>query len=301
MSDKKLCSIIVPCYNEEDAIPIYYNTVSPIIDKISDLEFEFWFIDDGSTDNTLNVVKSLRNDDKRVHFVSFSRNFGKEGGLYAGLQHAKGDYIVTMDVDLQDPPELLEEMYAAVKDGEYDCAATRRVDRKGEPPIRSFFARMFYRLINKISKADIVDGARDYRFMTRKMVDSILSMGEYNRFTKGIFGWVGFRTKWIPFENVERCAGETKWSFWKLFVYSLDGIAAFSTAPLSIASVMGILCCLLSFIGAIFKLVESNDLWSWVFKWAAIGGAATFVGSVIYCLVRDYLDEHKKKKEKKNK
>ncbi len=280
ISDKKLCSLIVPCYNEEEAIPIYYKTVLPVIEKMKDLEFEFWFIDDGSSDNTLNVIKELREKDGRVHFVSFSRNFGKEGGLYAGLEHAKGDYIVTMDVDLQDPPELLPEMYDVVKSGEYDCAATRRVDRKGEPPIRSFFARMFYRLINKISKADIVDGARDYRFMSRKMVDSILSMGEYNRFTKGIFGWVGFRTKWIPFENVERCAGETKWSFWKLFVYSLDGIAAFSTAPLSIASIMGILCCGLAFIGAVFIFVRALMFGDPVSGWPSLVCIITMLGGI---------------------
>lgn len=208
----KLCSIIVPCFNEQDAIPIYYNEMLKHFKEFGDLDFEFWFINDGSTDNTLETIKKLRENDERIHFVSFSRNFGKESGIYAGLENATGDYVVIMDVDLQDPPSLLHDMYVSVRDEGYDCAATRRVDRKGEPPIRSFFARMFYKLISKISNADIVDGARDYRFMTRRMVDSILSLGEYNRFSKGIFGWVGFKTKWIAFENAERCAGETKWS-----------------------------------------------------------------------------------------
>ena len=280
MSDRELCSVIVPCYNEEEAIPIYYDAMMDTIEKIEELDFEFWFIDDGSSDNTLNVIKQLREKDDRVHFVSFSRNFGKEGGLYAGLTHAKGDYVVTMDVDLQDPPALLKEMYLSVKNEGYDCVATRRVDRKGEPPIRSFFARQFYKIINSISKADIVDGARDYRFMTRKMVDSIISMGEYNRFTKGIFGWVGFKTKWLPFENVERCAGETKWSFWKLFIYSLDGIAAFSTVPLYISSVIGILFCILAFIGAVFIFVRALIFGDPVSGWPSTICIITLLGGI---------------------
>lgn len=238
--------------NEAETIPIYYKNMCEVIQELAELEFEFWFIDDGSRDTTLEIIKTLRKEDHRIHFVSFSRNFGKEAGIYAGLQHATGDYVVIMDVDLQDPPALLGDMYYAVKEEGYDCAAARRVTRKGEPPVRSFFAKMFYHLINRISDADIVDGARDYRFMRREVVDSILELGEYNRFSKGIFGWVGFQTKWIAFENVERCAGETKWSFWKLFRYSIEGIVAFSTTPLTIASFFGLICCLFSFIGVLF-------------------------------------------------
>lgn len=248
----ELCSVIIPCMNEAESIPIYYTEMCETIQRLPELAFEFWFIDDGSKDDTLKTIKSLRSRDPRIHYVSFSRNFGKEAGIYAGLQHANGDYIVIMDVDLQDPPSLLKDMYYAVKEEGYDCAAARRVSRKGEPPIRSFFAKLFYRLINRISDADIMDGARDYRFMRRVVADSILELGEYNRFSKGIFGWVGFQTKWLTFENVERCVGETKWSFWKLFRYSIEGIVAFSTTPLSIASLIGFLFCLLSFIGVLF-------------------------------------------------
>ena len=247
----KKCSIVVPCYNEEETIQIFYNEMQKYIPKLTDLEFEFIFVDDGSKDHTLMEMKRLAAEDSRVKYISFSRNFGKEAGLFAGLEATTGDYVVTMDVDLQDPPYLLEDMYKAVSEEGYDCAATMRTDRKGEAPIRSWFAKRFYRLINKISNADIVDGARDYRFMTRQMVDSVLSMKEYNRFTKGIFGWIGFKTKWIPFENVERSAGTTKWSFWKLFMYALEGIIAFSTTPLWIASITGVLCC----IGAVFAMI----------------------------------------------
>lgn len=255
-----LLSIIVPCYNEQDAIPYFYDaitkTASEMQETWSDLDFEFLFIDDGSKDNTLSIVEGLRDKDKRVRFVSFSRNFGKEAGLYAGLKNAKGDYAVTMDADMQDPPALLPELYKAVREEGYDSAATRRVTRKGEPVIRSFFARRFYRLINRMSSADIVDGARDYRIMTRRMVDAIVEMKEYNRFTKGIYGWIGFNTKWIEFENVERVAGETKWSFWKLFGYAMEGIIGFSTAPLSIATWFGILMAIVSFLGIIFIIVK---------------------------------------------
>lgn len=280
MEEKKLCSVVVPCYNEEKAVPLYYSAMQEIIPRMDSLKFEFWFVDDGSTDGTLNVIKQLRKEDKRVHFVSFSRNFGKEAGLFAGLSHAKGDYIVTMDVDMQDPPSLLPSMYEAVSCEGYDCCATRRVDRKGEPPIRSFFARSFYRLIHKISKTDIVDGARDYRFMTRAMADSILSMTEYNRFSKGIFGWVGFNTKWLSYENVERSAGETKWSFWKLFLYSIDGIVAFSTMPLSIASVMGIIFCILAFIGVIFIFVRALFFGDPVAGWPSLVCIVTLLGGI---------------------
>ena len=243
-----LISIIVPCYNEETAIPYFYDAITKQSAKMDELEFEYLFINDGSKDKTLDVLKDYAEKDPRVKYVSFSRNFGKEAAIYAGLKSARGDYVAIMDADLQDPPALLEEMYAAVTKEGYDCAAARRTTRKGEPPIRSFFARCFYKLINKISKTEIVDGARDFRLMTRQMTDAILSMTEYNRFSKGIFGWVGFNTKWLEYENTERVAGETKWSFWKLFLYSLDGIMAFSTVPLAISSVIGFLFCIIAFV-----------------------------------------------------
>ncbi len=244
-----LLSVIVPCYNEEENVDCFYEELmknQSFFEK-ENLELEIIYVDDGSRDRTVEEVRDLKTRDERVRLISFSRNFGKEAGIYAGLQKAKGDYVVMMDADLQDPPALLPEMFSYIKEG-CDSVATRRVTRKGEPPIRSFFARMFYRLINKISKTEIVDGARDYRLMTRQVVDAILSMSEYNRFTKGIFGWVGFKTKWIEFENIERIHGETKWSFWKLFLYAIDGITAFSTAPLALASFVGVAFCILAFL-----------------------------------------------------
>mgnify|MGYP005780823285 CR=1 FL=1 len=234
-----LISVIVPCFNEEEALPYFYEEINKTSEIMSYIDFEFIFVNDGSKDRTLSVIKQLSENDSRVKYISFSRNFGKEAAIFAGFQNSTGDYVVLMDADLQDPPRLLPEMYKAIVDEGYDSAATRRVTRKGEPPIRSFFARMFYKIINKISDADIVDGARDYRLMKRSMINAIISMSEYNRFSKGIFGWIGFDTKWIEFENVERVAGETKWSFWKLFKYSLEGITAFSVGPLQIASIFG--------------------------------------------------------------
>ena len=248
--DEKLISIIVPCYNEEKTVSLFMDEISKVESQMKDesnVNFEYIFIDDGSKDATASILKDFSKNKENFNYIILSRNFGKEGALYAGLTASKGDFVAVMDVDLQDPPYLLKEMYSSVITGEYDCVATRRTDRKGEPPIRSFFARMFYKLINKISSAEIVDGARDYRLMTRDMVNAILSMSEYNRFSKGIFGWVGFRTKWLEYANTERIAGETKWSFWKLFLYSLDGIVAFSTAPLAIASVMGLIFCIIAF------------------------------------------------------
>lgn len=242
-------SIIVPCYNEEESLPIFMREVARVARGMRaehDVRFEVILVDDGSRDGTLREMRAAQAHETegfRVRWVSFSRNFGKEAGMLAGLQRATGDYVATMDADMQDPPSLLPQMYERLIQGDVDCVATRRTTREGEPPIRSFFARMFYRIINKISQADIVDGARDFRLMTRAMVDAVLSLPEYNRFSKGIFGWVGFRTKWVPYENVERAAGETKWSFWKLLLYSLEGIVAFSTAPLAIASVLGALLC----------------------------------------------------------
>lgn len=285
-----LISAIVPCFNEQEAIPFFYEemlkTIEVFKEKYPDVIFEMLFIDDGSKDKTLEVVKSLREKDDRVHFVSFSRNFGKEAAIYAGLSHAKGDYAVIMDADLQDPPALLPEMYAAIVEEGYDSAATRRVTRKGEPPIRSFFARCFYKLINRISKAEIVDGARDYRIMTRQMVDAIVGMSEYNRFTKGIFGWIGFNTKWIAYENVERVAGETKWSFWKLFKYSLEGIVGFSTAPLSIASMMGFVFTVFSFIIIVFIVIRKlfmND--PSAYGWPSMVCIFCFIGGIqLFCM-----------------
>lgn len=257
---RELLSFVVPCYNEEDAIPIYYRTMKELLEEqsvIGDLDYEYWFIDDGSSDATLDIIKTLRREDERVHFVSFSRNFGKEAALFAGLQNSAGDYVVTMDVDLQDSPDSLKEMYEEVVLGEYDCAAARRTTRKGEGRIRSFFSESFYRVINKMADIEIASGARDYRFMTRAMVDAIVSMGEYNRFSKGIFSWVGFKTKWIAYENVERSAGNTKWSMWKLFSYALDGIVAFSTKLLGLSSALGLGCCFLAFMGLIFIFVRA--------------------------------------------
>lgn len=257
----KLLSVIVPCYNEEDNIAVFYHELmkNEAYFKERDIEPEIIYVNDGSRDGTVEEIRRLNESDKRVHLISFSRNFGKEAAIYAGLDKAKGDYVVIMDVDLQDPPSLLPGMLRYMEEG-YDSVATRRVTRQGEPPIRSFFARMFYKIMNAISKTDIVDGARDYRLMTRQVVDAILSMGEYNRFSKGIFGWVGFKTKWMEYENIERAHGETKWNFWKLFLYSIEGITAFSTAPLALASFIGVFFCLVAFL-AIILIVAKTLIW----------------------------------------
>ena len=255
-----LLSIVVPCYNEQEALPFFYKEICRVAEEMKashGAEFEFIFVDDGSKDNTLAIARDLHQKDARVRYISFSRNFGKEAGILAGLEAAKGDYVAMMDADLQDPPALLPQMLDALLNEDYDCAATRRTNRKGEPPIRSFFARMFYKIINRLSDADIVDGARDYRLMRRRMVDAILALPEYNRFSKGIFGWVGFKTKWLEYVNVERVAGETKWSFWKLFLYSLEGIVAITTAPLALASLVGIIFCVLAFVMIVFIIVRT--------------------------------------------
>ena len=255
-----LLSIVVPCYNEQEALPYFYKEICRVAEEMKSshgADFEFIFVDDGSRDNTLAIARELHKQDARVRYISFSRNFGKEAGILAGLEAAKGDYVAMMDADLQDPPALLPQMLDALLEEDYDCAATRRTNRKGEPPIRSFFARMFYKIINRLSDADIVDGARDYRLMRRRMVDAILALPEYNRFSKGIFGWVGFKTKWLEYVNVERVAGETKWSFWKLFLYSLEGIVAFTTAPLALASLIGIIFCVLAFVMILFIIVRT--------------------------------------------
>lgn len=279
-------SVIVPCYNEEESIADFYAELmkNESFFREKDLEIEILYIDDGSRDNTAAEVKKLRETDKRVRLISFSRNFGKEAGMYAGLEKSRGDYVVIMDVDLQDPPSLLPEMYSYMEQG-YDSAATRRVSRKGEPPIRSFFARMFYRLMKRISRTEIMDGARDYRLMTRRMVDAILQMHEYNRFTKGIYGWVGFQTKWIEYENVERAKGETKWNFWKLLIYSLEGITAFSTVPLSIAAVMGVLFCILAFALIIFIIVRTSIFGDPVSGWPSLVCIISLISGVqLFCM-----------------
>ncbi len=256
----KLLSIVVPCYNEQEVLPLFYDKITEVMagmrSEHPELDYEVVFINDGSKDKTLEGLRKYARMDERIRYISFSRNFGKEAGMFAGLEASKGDYIVVMDADLQHPPELLPEMYRYVSSGEYDCAATRRVDRDGESKVRSWFARKFYQIMNKISQTEIVDGAQDYRFMTRQMVDAILSMREYNRFSKGIFSWVGFRTKYIEIKNVERAAGTTAWSFWGLFKYSLEGIVAFSTAPLAIASLLGIISCAIAVIMAIVTVIQ---------------------------------------------
>ena len=250
-------TIAVPCYNEEPALEPFFAAVTAVAEEMPEVEYEFLFIDDGSRDRTLEKIQALARRDSRVKYISFSRNFGKEAGIYAGLENASGDYVVVMDADLQDPPALLPEMYRCIKEDGYDCVGSRRVTRKGEPPIRSFFARVFYRLINKMSEAEIVDGARDFQMMSRQVVEAILSMGEYNRFSKGIFGWIGFRKKWLEYENIERVAGETKWSFWKLFLYAIEGIVAFSTTPLVISSVFGLICCALALVMILVVIVRT--------------------------------------------
>ncbi|MDR2954111.1 MAG: glycosyltransferase family 2 protein [Prevotella sp.] len=278
-------SLIIPCYNEEQALPFLYKEIVKLTNEMPDQEFEFIFINDGSRDKTLELVKELKNSDERVHYVSFSRNFGKEAGIYAGLEAATGDYISLIDADLQDPPSLIKEMYHSLKTEDYDCVATRRTDRKGEPVVRSFFAKRFYKLINKISDTEVVDGARDFRLMTRQMVNAILEMSEYNRFSKGIFGWVGFKTKWIAFENVERVAGQTKWSFMGLFLYSLEGIIAFSTRPLLIASLFGILFCLIAFF-MICVIIAKTLIWGDpVAGYPSLICAIFFMGGIqLFCL-----------------
>ena len=268
----ELISLIVPCYNEEPSLPYFWEQTAAVMAKMDYLDFEVIFVNDGSKDKTLEVLRSLAEADSRVKYISFSRNFGKEAAMFAGLEHAKGDYAAVMDADLQDPPALLEQMYHAVTQEGYDSAATRRVTRKGEPPIRSFFARMFYRIINKMADVEIV--------MNRKFLNALLELKERNRFSKGLFGWVGFKTKWLEFENVERVAGETKWSFWKLFKYSIEGIVAFTTAPLTIASVMGFLMCTLALCSTVFIVVRKLIFGDPVSGWASTASIITFIGGI---------------------
>ena len=277
-------SIVIPCFNEEEAIPIFYEETLKVLKTMPLSSFEFVFIDDGSSDRTLEVLKEISAKDKSVHFVSFSRNFGKEAALYAGLSKTNGDFISVMDVDLQDPPSLLPQMLEAILKEGYDCAATRRVTRKNEPPVRSFFARKFYKIMGKLSDVPVVDGARDFRLMTKKYKDAVLSLLERNRFTKGIFPWVGFKTKWFAYENVERVAGKTKWSFWKLFLYSIDGIIGFSTKPLAFSAVAGVLSLAVAFVLIIFIAVRRLVFGDPVQGWASLVCFITFFsGLQLFC------------------
>ncbi len=278
-------SIIVPCYNEEETIRIFYDAVTAVMSQLPDVRPEYIFVDDGSRDKTILILRELAAADPTVRYLCFSRNFGKEAAMYAGLQAATGELVTIMDADLQDPPSLLPEMLCLIGTGEYDCVAVRRVSRAGEPPIRSFFARRFYRLMNKLSKTEIVDGARDYRLMTRQMVDSILSVTEYNRFSKGIFSWVGYRTHWLEAEHVPRSGGSSKWSFFKLWRYAMDGIIAFSTAPLAIASVLGLVFCVLSFVAIIFVIVRQLIWGGSAFGWPSLVCIILFVtGIQLFCI-----------------
>ena len=275
-----LVSVIVPCYNEEAVLNLYYEEMNRVTGILSNYDFEMIFVNDGSKDKTLEILKKLSNKDKRVKYISFSRNFGKESAMYAGLKNSNGDYVVLMDADLQDPPETLVEMLKAATEEGYDSVATRRMTRKGEPPIRSFFAKKFYKIMNKISNTEIVDGARDYRLMSRDFVDSLLRLSEYSRFSKGLFGWVGYETKWIAYENVERAAGETKWSFWKLLLYSIDGIVAFSTVPLSISVVLGVFFAFLSFLGILFVVIRAAIYGDPVAGWPSMMSIILLIGGV---------------------
>ena len=281
----KKISVIVPCYNEEEALPIFYEEITKVMKELESYELELLLINDGSQDKTLEVIRKLREKNDKIRYVSFSRNFGKEAAMYAGLKESTGDYVAIMDADLQDPPKLLIEMVKILEQGEYDCVGTRRVTRKGEPKIRSFFAKIFYKIMKKISQMDIVDGARDFRLMTRKMTNAIIDMPEYNRFSKGIFTWVGFNTKWLEYENVERVAGKTKWSFWKLFIYSLDGITAFSTFPLVISTIIGIFLCIVAVILIITIIIKTLIFGDPTSGWPSMVCIILFVGGIqLFCI-----------------
>lgn len=300
----KTLSVIVPCFNEEPNIRDFYTELMKTESFFSEkgVELSLTYIDDGSTDLTAETVRRLHAEDGRVHLIRFSRNFGKEAAIYAGLQNAEGDYVVILDCDLQDPPSLLPQMYIALTQEGYDSVATRRVTRRGEPAIRSFFARQFYKLINHMSKTEIVDGARDFRMMTRQFRDAVLSVSEYNRFSKGIFSWVGYRTKWLEYENVERRKGETKWSFWKLFVYAIDGIVAFTTVPLALASVLGIAFCLLALLFILFIIIRKILFGDPTAGWPSmvciillVGGVQMFsIGIVGQYLSKTYMEVKKR-------
>ncbi len=280
----KKISLIIPCYNEEESLPFFYKEVTTVLLNMN-YDYEFLFVNDGSKDKTLDVLKKYADKDVHVKYFSFSRNFGKEAAMYAGFCNATGNYVAVMDADLQDPPALLPEMVQILETGEYASVATRRESREGEPKIRSWFAKKFYRIINKISDADIVDGARDFRLMRKEMVEAIVNMSEYNRFSKGIFGWIGFKTYWLAYENVERVAGETKWSFWKLFKYAIDGIINFSQAPISIASWFGIFMTLCSFIALLIVIVRQLIFGDPVAGWASTICVIIFIGGIqLFCL-----------------
>lgn len=289
----KKISIVVPCYNEEESLPLFYKAVDKITDKMKKkASFEFVFVNDGSRDKTLEILRDLAKKDERVRYISFSRNFGKEAGIYAGLEHATGDYVTTMDADLQDPPELLEEMFDTLESGEYDCCATKSTSRNGYSFFRKLFTKWFYDIIGKLSKTEMVAGARDFRLMTRQMVDAIVSMKEYNRYSKGLFSFVGFRTKWIEFENQERVAGTTKWNFWKLFTYAIDGIVGFSTQPLLIAAFLGVLFCLIAFVMIVVIIVKTLAFGDPVSGWPSLACIIFFVcGINLFCtgIIGEYL------------
>lgn len=290
---KEKISVVVPCYNEQEVLHYFYSEMSKVMDKMGSetgeaagIDFEIIFVNDGSKDETLKIMHELAENDGRVKYLSFSRNFGKEAAILAGFKHATGNYICMMDADLQDPPSLLPEMYKTLKDNtEYDSVATRRVSRNGEPPIRSFFARLFYKIMNKISDTELMDGARDYRLMSRQFVDSLLELKEYNRFSKGLFGWVGYKTKWIEYKNIERVAGETKWSFFKLLLYAIDGVVAFSTVPLTVVSLIGMFMLFVSFIVIIFIIIKTLIFHDPTSGWPSLVCIITFIGGLqIFCL-----------------
>ncbi len=279
-----MISIIVPCCNEEESLPLFYSEAVSVLGSLGN-DFELLFVNDGSTDGTLSIIKDLAAKDPHVRYISFARNFGKESAMYAGFGNVRGDYVAVMDADLQDPPSLLPEMLKILETGEYDSVATRRIDRRGEPPVRSWFARQFYRLINRYSDTDIVDGARDFRLMKREMADAIVAMPEYNRFSKGIYGWIGFRTYWMPYENIERVTGKTKWSFWKLFKYAIDGIISFTQAPLSIASFFGFFMTFCSFLALVFIIVRKLVFGDPVAGWASTICVIIFIGGIQLCVL----------------
>lgn len=297
----KKISIVVPCYNEEEALPLFYDEIDKVSKTMKE-DFEFIFVNDGSKDNTLSIIKKFSKEDSRCKYINFSRNFGKESAMYAGLELSTGDYVTIMDADLQDPPSILPDMLKIIKEEGYDSVGLRRVTRKGEPPIRSFFARIFYKIINKMSKVEMVDGARDYRLMTRQMVDAIVDLKEYNRYSKGLFSFVGFNTKWLEYENVSRVAGETKWSFFKLFAYAIEGIVAFTTVPLTLAALVGLLFCLIAFIMIIVIIVKTLVFGDPTSGWPSlvciiflVGGIELFaIGIIGEYLAKTYLETKKR-------
>lgn len=277
----KTLSLVIACYNEAEALPIFYQEINHVLaDLAGRYRTELLFIDDGSSDDTLHLLKKYAKENPEVKYLSFSRNFGKEAAMLAGLEHAKGDFVAVLDADLQDPPSLLPEMLQILHDEDYDCVATRRTSRRGEPPIRSFFAELFYKLINSVSKVKMVPGARDFRLMTRQMVNAIISCPEYNRYSKGLWQFVGFKTKWLSYDHVPRAAGATKWSFWKLFLYAIDGIVAYSTAPLVVSALLGVLLCFISFIVILIIIIKTLIFGDPVSGWPSLACLITFIGGL---------------------